>query len=250
MGAAKRVSGPGLQFFNSRTRRKEPFVSLEPGRARVYSCGPTVYSPQHIGNMRSVVFADLVCRALRLFGYEVTHVMNITDVGHLTDDADEGDDKMEKAARESGRRAEDIAAENTAQWLADRRRLGCIDPDVLCKATEHIDEQIAMIEKLEAAGATYRAADGIYFDIRAFPGYADLARLDLARQQAGARVTERKDKRNAQDFALWKFSPEGVRRQQEWDSPWGRGFPGWHIECSAMSTKYLGERFDIHTGGV
>ncbi len=244
------MSGAALELFNTRTREKEPFTPLVPGAASVYTCGPTVYSPQHIGNMRSTVFADLVCRALRLLGHEVTHVMNITDVGHLTDDADDGDDKMEKAARESGRRAEDIAAEFTAQWLADRRRLNCIDPDVLCKATDHIAEQIAMIEQLEKAGATYRAADGIYFDVSSFPRYAELARLDLAQQQAGARVAERDDKRNAQDFALWKFAEEGVSRQQEWDSPWGRGFPGWHIECSAMSTRYLGERFDIHTGGV
>ena len=239
-----------LELFNTRTGTQAPFASIEPGRARVYTCGPTVYSPQHIGNMRPNVFADLLVRALLLAGYEVTHVTNITDVGHLTDDADAGDDKMEKAARETGRRAHEIAAEYTAQWLADRRRLNCRDSDVFCKATEHIAEQIEMIRALEEKGAAYVTSDGVYFDIATFARYPELARLDLAQQHAGARVAESDEKRNPQDFALWKFSEAGVKRHQEWDSPWGRGFPGWHIECSAMSTKYLGERFDIHTGGV
>ncbi len=240
-----------LEFFNTRTRSKQPFVPIEAGHARLYTCGPTVYSPQHIGNMRPNVFADLLNRALRAEGYRVTHVMNITDVGHLTDDDhDAGDDKMEKAARESGRSATDVAAEHTGQWLRDRERLNCTPPDVLCKATEHIPEQIAMIEKLEAAGSTYVIDDGVYFDVSTFARYAELAGLDLNQQQSGARVAEVAGKRGPGDFALWKFADPDVKRQQEWDSPWGRGFPGWHIECSAMSVKYLGERFDIHTGGV
>jgi cysteinyl-tRNA synthetase len=183
-------------------------------------------------------------------GLRVTHVINVTDVGHLTDDADAGEDKMELAARKSGRRASDVAAEYTAQWLRDRRRLGCLDPEVLCKASEHVAEQVEMIRTLEAKGVTYRIADGIYFDVSRFPRYAELARLDLAAQHGGARIGGVPGKRHPADFALWKFAKPGEKRQQEWDSPWGRGFPGWHIECSAMATKYLGRTFDIHTGGV
>jgi len=240
-----------LQLFNSRSRSKQRFAPLEPGHARVYSCGPTVYSPQHIGNLRSCVFADLLKRALLAEGLRVTHVINITDVGHLSDDADAGDDKMERAARESGRRASEIAAEFSAQWNRDRRALNCLEPEVLCRATEHIPEQIEMIRRIEAQGACYRIADGIYFDIASFPRYAELARLPLEAQRGSARMQEAvPGKRHPADFALWKFAQPGVQRQQEWDSDWGRGFPGWHIECSAMSTRYLGEQFDIHTGGV
>jgi cysteinyl-tRNA synthetase len=239
-----------LELYNSRTRRQERFAPLEPGHARIYSCGPTVYSPQHIGNLRPYLFADLLRRALRAEGLSVTHVVNVTDVGHLTDDADAGEDKMELAARRSGRRAVEIAAEVTAQWLADRRRLNVADPDVLCRASEHVPEQIEMIRTLEAKGVTYRIDDGIYFDVSKYPRYAELARLDLAQQLGGRRIEDVPGKRHPADFALWKFARPGVRRQQEWDSPWGRGFPGWHIECSAMSTKYLGRQFDIHTGGI
>jgi cysteinyl-tRNA synthetase len=241
--------GP-LTLYNSRTQRQEPFTPLEPGHVRVYSCGPTVYSPQHVGNMRANVFADLLKRALLAEGWRVTHVINVTDVGHLTDDADAGEDKMELAARRSGRSAAEVAAEYTAQWLRDRRRLNCLDPEVLCKASEHVAEQIEMIRTLEAKGVTYRIADGIYFDVARFPRYAELARLDLAAQHGGARIGDVEGKRHPADFALWKFARPGEKRQQEWDSPWGRGFPGWHIECSAMSTRYLGATFDIHTGGV
>jgi cysteinyl-tRNA synthetase len=198
-----------------------------------------------------VLFADLLVRALRLVGLRVTHVINVTDVGHLTDDADLGEDKMERAAARTGRRAQDIAREYTELWLRDRRLLGIRDPDVLCRATEHIPQQIAMVRVLEEKGYTYRIeGDGLYFDTSKFPRYAELARLDLAAQREGARIGEVAGKRNPADFALWKLAPPGVRRQQEWDSPWGRGFPGWHIECSAMSTEYLGRRFDIHTGGT
>ena len=240
----------GLALYDSRTQRQQPFAPLEPGHARVYSCGPTVYSPQHVGNMRANVFADLLKRALLAEGLRVTHVINVTDVGHLTDDADAGEDKMELAARKSGRRAVDVAAEYTAQWLRDRRLLQCLEPEVLCKASDHIAEQIEMIRTLEGKGVTYRIADGIYFDVARFPRYAELARLDLAAQHGGARIGGVEGKRQPADFALWKFAKPGEKRQQEWDSPWGRGFPGWHIECSAMSTKYLGATFDIHTGGV
>ena len=240
----------GLVLYDTRTRRKRPFAPLEPGHVRMYTCGPTVYSAQHIGNLRSQLFADLAKRVFLREGYRVTHVINITDVGHLTDDADAGEDKMEKAAREAGLRAEDIADKYTQQWLRDRAAVGCLAPEVLCKATDHIPEQIEMIRSLEDKGYTYRIADGIYFDTSKFPRYAEFARLDLEGQQGGARIADVPDKRNAPDFALWKFAEEGVQRQQEWDSPWGRGFPGWHLECSAMSVKYLGTTFDVHTGGV
>ena len=238
-----------LSVYNTATRRKEPFESFEPGKVRMYSCGPTVYAPQHIGNLRPYVFADLLKRTLLALGNEVKHVINITDVGHLTDDADSGEDKMEVAARKSGERAEDIAARYTQAWADDVERMGCLPPDVLCRATEHIPEQIELGERLERGGYTYRLPDGIYFDTARFERYADFARLDLAAQEEGARIGEVEGKRNPADFAIWKFAEEGVRRQQEWDSPWGRGFPGWHLECSAMSTRYLGEQFDLHTGG-
>jgi cysteinyl-tRNA synthetase len=239
-----------LLLFNTRTRRKEPFRPLERGHARIYSCGPTVYSPQHLGNLRPYLFADLLKRALLAEGLRVTHVINITDVGHLTDDADAGDDKMELAAKKTGRRAEEIAAEYTEQWQRDCRRVNCLEADVLCKATDHIPEQIAMVQLLEEKGYTYRIPDGIYFDTSKFSRYADFARLDLEMQVGGKRIGEVVGKRHPADFALWKFAEEGVARQQEWNSPWGRGFPGWHVECSAMSSKYLGEQFDIHTGGI
>ncbi|MCH8084299.1 MAG: cysteine--tRNA ligase [Myxococcales bacterium] len=239
-----------LVLYNTRTRSKEIFEPIEAGHARVYTCGPTVYAPQHIGNLRSQLFADLLKRALLALGYRVTHVINITDVGHLTDDADAGEDKMERAAAERGKKASEIAEQYTDQWLRDREAVGCLPPEVLCKATEHIAEQIALIEALEQNGFSYQIDDGLYFDTPKFSRYADFARLDLEAQVGSGRIGDVPGKRNPADFALWKFAAPDVRRQQEWDSPWGRGFPGWHIECSAMSRKYLGKQFDIHTGGV
>ncbi len=240
----------GLQLYNTLSRRKEAFEPLEPGHVRIYSCGPTVYSAQHIGNLRPYLFADLLRRTLEYEGYRVTHVINITDVGHLTDDADAGEDKMEVAARQSGRRAAEIAAEFERQWKEDCRRVGCLPAHHYPRASEHIPEQIEMARALEAGGYTYRIDDGLYFDVSRFPRYAELARLDLEGQEGGARIGDVQGKRNAADFAVWKFAAPGVKRQQEWDSPWGRGFPGWHLECSAMSVEYLGTTFDIHTGGV
>ena len=240
----------GLVLYNTRTRRKETFAPIEPGHARVYSCGPTVYAPQHIGNLRAYLMADLLRRALEAEGLRVTHVINITDVGHLVSDADTGEDKLEKAAASSGRSAADIAAEYTSQWRRDCARVNCLEASVYCRATDHIAEQIALARTLEAKGYTYRIDDGLYFDVSKFPRYAEFAHLDLAGQEAGARIGDVAGKRHAADFALWKFAALGVKRQQEWDSPWGRGFPGWHLECSAMSTKYLGAPFDVHTGGV
>ncbi|NRA00714.1 MAG: cysteine--tRNA ligase [Myxococcales bacterium] len=239
-----------VQLFNTRTLKKEIFEPSEDGNARIYTCGPTVYAAAHIGNLRSNLFADLLVRTLLHRGYSVTHVINVTDVGHLTDDADAGEDKMERAAVETGRTAMEIAEQYTQLWLDDRERLGCRLPDVLCRATEHIPEQIALVERLVERGFTYQIPDGVYFDTTKFPGYADFARLDLAGQASGARIADVEGKRHAADFALWKFAEEGVQRQQEWGSPWGRGFPGWHVECSAMSIQYLGETFDLHTGGV
>ncbi|MBW2712769.1 MAG: cysteine--tRNA ligase [Deltaproteobacteria bacterium] len=239
-----------LTLYNTRTRRKEVFESATPGTVGMYTCGPTVYAPQHLGNLRSQLFADLLKRTFLYEGYKVTHIINITDVGHLTDDADDGDDKMEAAAEKSGQTAQEIAAMYTKQWQEDRERVGCLPAEVLPKATEHISEQIELAKKLEQGGYTYLTSDGLYFDTSKFSGYANFAGLDLEAQQSAGRVAEVGEKRNAADFALWKLAPEGVKRQQEWDSPWGRGFPGWHLECSAMSVKYLGENFDVHTGGI
>jgi cysteinyl-tRNA synthetase len=240
-----------LLLYNTRTRRKERFEPLRADRVGIYSCGPTVYSRQHVGNLRAYLFADLLNRVLRFEGYRVLHVINITDVGHLTDDADLGDDKMELAARQSGRSAWEIAEQWTRVLQEDLRKLRVEVPDVWCKATEHIPEQIELIRSLEQKGYTYRVDDGIYFDTSKDPHYGELARLRLDEQRVQERIEAAVQKRNSADFALWKLSPaEGPRRQMEWESPWGPGFPGWHVECSAMSSKYLGVPFDIHTGGV
>ena len=239
-----------LELYNTMTRKKEVFEPLREGQVGVYVCGPTVYGHSHLGHAKSYVSFDVLVRYLRYLGYATTYVQNITDVGHLTDDADAGDDKLERAAARAGRRAADIASEYTRQWIEDCRSLGCLEPEVLCKATDHIPEQLELVRQLEAKGYTYRIDDGIYFDTAKFPRYEEFARLDLAGQEAGARIGDVPGKRRPADFALWKFSPPDVMRQQEWDSPWGRGFPGWHLECSAMSIRYLGRSFDIHTGGV
>jgi len=249
----RRVTTPGLEalrFHDTRTRQLQPLTPLRPPAVGIYSCGPTVYAPQTLGNMRSQLFPDLLRRVLMAAGFDVTYVTNITDVGHLVADRDDTDDKMELAAAASGQTAAEIATFYTEQWADDRRRLGCLEPDVVPRAAAHIDEQIAMIRILEEQGHTYVVDDGVYFDVSTFPGYADFARLDLDELETSGRVEHVEAKRHPADFALWKLTPPGVQRQQEWDSPWGRGFPGWHIECSAMATKYLGERFDIHTGGI
>ena len=244
---------PGLEdlrLYDTRTREVRPFVPLDPPRVGFYSCGPTVYAPQHLGNMRSQLLPDLLRRVLLAAGYDVTYVTNITDVGHLVSDADEGEDKIEAAAARTGQTATEIAAFYTQQWAEDRARLGCLEPDVRPRAADHIDEQIELIRALEAKGHTYVIDDGVYFDVSTFPAYADFARIDLDELETSGRVEHVEAKRHPADFALWKRTPPGVVRQQEWDSPWGRGFPGWHIECSAMATKYLGRQFDIHGGGV
>ncbi|HEB89452.1 MAG TPA: cysteine--tRNA ligase [Deltaproteobacteria bacterium] len=239
-----------IEFYDTRTRRQRRFEPLEPGRVGIYSCGPTVYAEQHIGNLRSRLFSDLLKRFLLSEGFEVTHVINITDVGHLVSDADEGEDKMEAAARRAGRSALEIADHYTRLWREDAAAVNCLPPEHNPRASEHIREQIELAKKLEAKGYLYTIPDGVYFDTSRFPRYAELAGLDLAGQAEGARIGVTEGKRNPSDFAVWKFAEEGVRRLQEWDSPWGRGFPGWHLECSAMSVRYLGERIDIHTGGI
>ena len=239
-----------ISFFNTRTRSKQVFAPLEAGRVRMYTCGPTVYGPQHIGNLRSQLFADLLKRFLLEQGFDVTHAINITDVGHLVSDADEGEDKMELAARSSGQSAEEIAAKYTQMWKEDRARVNCLEPEQNPHASEHIAEQIALGRELEEKGHLYRIEDGVYFDIASFPRYSELARLDLEGQGEVQRIEHVKGKRHPADFAIWKFAQPGVTRLQEWDSPWGRGLPGWHFESSAMSSKYLGRQVDIHTGGI
>src|SRR5437867_7318923 len=239
---------PPLTLYDNYTRSLRPFAPLKAGEVGLYTCGPTVYDYQHIGNFRTFLFEDLLKRVLEWNGYKVVHVMNITDVGHLTSDADTGEDKMEKGARRTGKSAWEIAQLYTDAFLVDMRRLDIEEPTILCKATDHIKEQIGFIVDLEKNGYTYRTSDGVYFDTSKQPNYGHLARLDKAGLEAGKRV-EQGEKKHATDFALWKFSPPGEKRQMEWDSPWGVGFPGWHIECSAMAQKYLGDYFDLHCGG-
>ena len=237
-----------LSLYDTYTRSLREFEPLNPPEVGLYTCGPTVYNYAHIGNLRTYIFEDLLKRVLLLNGYQVKHVMNITDVGHLVSDADEGEDKMELSARRTGKSAWELAEFYTAAFKDDMARLNITEPTIWCRATEHIREQIEMVQCIETNGYTYRTGDGIYFDTSKLDDYGYLARLDVEGLRAGARVTVG-EKRNPTDFALWKFSPEDQQRQMEWDSPWGVGFPGWHIECSAMSAKYLGSYFDIHCGG-
>jgi cysteinyl-tRNA synthetase len=238
-----------LTLYDNYTRQLHPFKPQHPdGEVGLYTCGPTVYDYQHIGNYRTFLFEDTLKRVLRWNGYLVRHVMNITDVGHLTSDADSGEDKMEKGARRTGKTAWEIAQLYTDAFLDDLNKLGIEMPTVLCRATDHIQEQIAFVADLEKKGFTYRTSDGIYFDTSKQDSYGYLARLNREGLEAGKRI-DLGEKRNITDFALWKFSPPGEQRQMEWDSPWGVGFPGWHIECSAMAQRYLGDYFDIHCGG-
>ncbi len=235
-----------LKLFNSLTRQLERFQPVHPGEARVYSCGPTVYNYQHIGNMRAYVFADTLGRVLSYKGYKLTHVINITDVGHLTSDADAGEDKMEKMAASQGKSAWDIAAFYQADFEADLARLNIRKP-AHPKATEYVD---AMIEwgKSIADKHCYELDSGLYFDVSTVPEYGRLARA--VTDDGEGRIEEVDGKRNKADFAIWRKTPEGETRQMEWDSPWGRGAPGWHLECSVMSKALLGMPFDIHTGGI
>ena len=234
-----------ITLYNSLTRSKAEFKPIDPEEVGLYTCGPTVYNFAHIGNLRTYIFEDILKRVLQYNGYRV----NITDVGHLTGDRDMGEDKMEKGALREGRTAWEIAEFYTEVFKSDIKHLNILPPDIWVKATDTIDDQIALIKTLEEKNFTYRTADGIYFDTSRFKDYTKLSHQRLESLQEGARVEKNPEKRNPTDFALWKFSPPGVQRQMEWESPWGTGFPGWHIECSAMSMKFLGDQLDIHCGG-
>lgn len=237
-----------MKFYNTLTRKKEDFKSINENVVRMYSCGPTVYNFAHIGNLRTYIFMDILRRVLKRNGYKLKHAMNITDVGHLVSDADEGEDKMAKAAKEQKKSPWEIAAYYTEVFFKDIDALNIERPELVPKATEHIGEMIEFVEGLVDKGYGYETSDGIYFDIQKFKGYGKLSKLDLEEQIAGARVEVNEEKRHPADFALWKKAPK--EHIMQWPSPWGMGYPGWHIECSAMGRKYLGDTFDIHTGGV
>jgi cysteinyl-tRNA synthetase len=236
-----------LTLFNSLTRQAEPFVPVHPGEARIYTCGPTVYNYQHIGNMRAYIFADTLGRVLSWKGYELTHIINITDVGHLTSDADAGDDKMEKAASAAGKSAWDIAKFYTDAYWRDIERLNIRQPARWSIATEHVEAMIDFAKSI-ADKHCYELDSGLYFDTATVPDYGSLARANT--DDGESRIDPVEGKRHATDFAIWRKTPAGETRQMEWDSPWGKGAPGWHLECSVMSKMYLGETFDIHTGGI
>ena len=238
-----------LTLYNTKTRQKEAFHPITPGEVGLYTCGPTVYNYAHIGNLRTYVFEDILVRVLKYNGLHVNHVMNITDVGHLTDDGDHGEDKMEKGAVREGRSAWDIATFYTKAFMSDMRALHLLEPTTWCKATDHIDVQIAQVQTLIDKGYTYETSDGIYFDTTKLNDYGKLAQLKKQELRAGERV-DMGEKKHPHDFALWKFTKEGESRQMEWIAFGRGGFPGWHIECSAMSMQYLGDQFDIHCGGI
>lgn len=282
-----------LQFHNTLTKKLEPFASQEADKVKLYTCGPTVYDSPHVGNWVAYIYWDTLVRTLQANNYQVERVMNITDVGHLTSDADEGEDKLEKGAKREGKTAWDVAAFYTAEFIAGMKRLNLIAPEHVTKATDYIDQQLSLVRTLKEKGYTYQIDDGIYFDTSKFPTYADFAGLDLEAQKAGARVAFNDEKRNPSDFALWKFTPAGEKRDMEWETPTDllepassqpislpsaaltpptpqgvargadetagesddhttrvMGFPGWHLECSAMAMNILGETLDIHTGGI
>lgn len=241
-----------IKLYNTMSRKIEEFKPLVPGQVSFYSCGPTVYHYAHIGNLRTAIFNDLLKRMFLANNYKVRHIMNITDVGHLTSDEDDsGEDKMEKGAKRENKSVWDIAKFYTDEFLRDMHDLNIITPTEMPKATDYIQEQIDLIKKLEDLGYTYEIPnDGIYYDTSKFASYGELTGGSTDGNRAGARVALNEAKRNPADFALWKFSPTDKKRAMEWASPWGMGFPGWHAECSAMSMKLLGNHFDLHTGAV
>ncbi len=247
---AMRSSPAQIKLFNTLTRGIELLVPHTPGQVDIYCCGPTVYNFQHIGNLRTYIFEDLLVRMLRYGGYKVRHVMNITDVGHLVSDADEGEDKMLLAAKREGKTSEQLANYYSGIFFDHCGWLNITRPDIVCKATEHIPQMIALIKRLEEKGVAYNCGGNVYFDVSRFPEYGKLAGLNLEKLKAGARIEVDDKKRNPLDFALWFTKSKFEGQELQWDSPWGRGYPGWHIECSAMSMKYLGESFDIHCGGI
>ena len=237
-----------IYFYNTLTRKKEKFIPIDTKEIKIYSCGPTVYKDATIGNLRTNIFQDILRRILRYNGYKIKHVMNITDVGHLVSDGDEGEDKMIKSAKEEHKTPLEIANHYTELFFKDLKALNIETPEVVCKATEHIKEMIEYVQKLIDNGYAYETSTAIYFDISKLDKYPILSNLNLEEQKAGARVEIDPEKRNPYDFALWIKAPEN--HLMKWDSPWGKCYPGWHIECSAMGRKYLGEQFDIHTGGI
>ena len=243
-----------IKFFNTLTRKKELFKPIRKREVRTYCCGPTVYLYAHIGNFRTFIFEDVLRRVLEFNGFKVKHVMNITDVGHLTSDADTGEDKMEVGARREKKTVWEIAEFYTKAFFEDAEKLNILKPTIICKATDHISDMIELIRKLEKNGYTYIIDSGVYFDTSKLKDYGKLTGMDFEKLnetlKAGARVEFNPQKKNITDFGLWLFSPKDKKRQMEWDSPWGVGFPGWHIECSTMSMKYLGETLDIHCGGT
>lgn len=241
-------------LFNTLTRKKGKFAPIRKREVRMYCCGPTVYWYAHIGNFRTYIFEDVLRRVLEFNGFKVKHVMNITDVGHLTSDADTGEDKMEVGAQRERKTVWEIADFYTKKFFEDSERLNIVRPTIVCKATDHIADMIEFIRKLEEKGYTYIIDDGVYFDTLKLKDYGKLTGMNFERLnetlKAGARVEYNPNKRNLTDFCLWRFSPNDKKRQMEWESPWGVGFPGWHIECTVMGMKYLGEHFDIHCGGI
>jgi len=239
-----------MKLYNTLTRKVEGLKPINPPKVTVYSCGPTVYDYPHIGNWFTFIRYDILIRALKVAGYKPDWVMNITDVGHLVSDADEGEDKLEKGAKREGKNAWQVAEFYSDYFEQGLKRLNILEPQQLPKATEHIPEQIDLIKDLEKKGYTYIISDGVYYDTSKFPDYGKMAQLDIKNLREGARVEANPDKHNPTDFALWKFSSKDSKRDMEWDSPWGKGFPGWHLECSAMSMKYLGQTLDIHAGGI
>lgn len=239
-----------MRLYNTLTRSIDELKPIAPPKVTVYSCGPTVYDYPHIGNWFTFIRYDILIRALQAAGLKPDWVMNITDVGHLVSDEDEGEDKLEKGARREGKSAWQIAEFYSGYFVKGLGKLNITKPDELPRATEHIQEQIDLIKDLENKGFTYVISDGVYYDTSKFSDYGKLARLDIEHLKAGARVAINPEKKNPTDFALWKFSPKDQKRDMEWVSPWGKGFPGWHIECSAMSMKYLGQTLDIHAGGI
>lgn len=237
-----------MKFYNTLSKKEEEFKPIDKNEVRMYSCGPTVYNYAHIGNLRTYIFMDILDKTIRKNGYNLKHVMNITDVGHLVSDADDGEDKMQKASEREKKSPYEIADFYAKAFFKDIEKLNIRKPDIIAKATEHIPEMIEYVQQIVNNGYAYETSSGLYFDISKLPSYGILSGKNLAGEKAGARITVDEEKKNPFDFALWKKAPENHIMQ--WDSPWGRCYPGWHIECSAMSKKYLGEQFDIHTGGV
>lgn len=239
-----------VHLYNTMERSLQEFIPIEKGKVGFYGCGPTVYNYAHIGNLRAYVFLDLLDRTFAYLGYEVNHVMNITDIGHLTGDADDGEDKMLKTAQEKGQSVLEIADYYTQAFFKDIDALNIKKPSIICKATDHIPEMIELIKRIEENGHTYMSGGNLYFDVSTFPEYGKLSRLNMDDLKAGARIEVDQNKKNPFDFVLWFTKSKFENQALVWDSPWGKGYPGWHIECSAMSIKYLGETFDIHTGGI